>query len=204
MMIDRVAHPSVHNFMDLTGARFGRLVAMYYVGRVNGKPSWFCKCDCSTECVIVTKQLTRKQTRSCGCLLRDTSSRTNLKHGCKGKRVYRIWSGMLNRCRNAASKDFARYGGAGIGVCREWLDFNAFLRDMGEPPTTSHSLDRVDGSKGYCKENCRWATCKEQALNRSSTLKVWLNGRYVSGSDADRELGLYIGKTARMKRKVRA
>lgn len=72
---------------------------------------------------------------------------------------------MHYRCRNPRSKDFPRYGAVGITVCDRWAKFQAFLGDMGARPSLQHSIDRIDGAKGYEPSNCRWATAVEQTMN---------------------------------------
>lgn len=85
----------------------------------------------------------------------------------KHKAEYQAWQHMKRRCYNRNCEDFPAYGGKGVVVCAEWLcDFTRFLSDMGPRPTPSHSIDRRDGSLGYSKGNCRWATKFEQAQNR--------------------------------------
>jgi hypothetical protein len=82
---------------------------------------------------------------------------------------------MLKRCDNPTAINFDRYGGRGITVCEAWRDFNQFAKDMGERPDGA-SLDRIDNGKSYSPENCRWATAKEQALNRRNNRLIVRDG----------------------------
>lgn len=90
----------------------------------------------------------------------------NFKHGMRGSLTYSSWRAMLSRCLNKNHKDFQRWGAKGIRVCERWLEFKNFLEDMGERPGKLFSIDRIDGTKGYFKDNCRWATTKQQCENK--------------------------------------
>jgi len=88
---------------------------------------------------------------------------SNYKHGMSHTRVFKIWLGMIDRCRNDRT---GNYGQRGIRVCPQWLDsFENFYSDMGEPPTTRHSIDRKNVNGDYEPDNCRWATRTLQARN---------------------------------------
>lgn len=85
--------------------------------------------------------------------------------------LFKAWRAMLARCTNPRHPSYSDYGGRGIAVCERWLEFPNFLADMGEKPTPGHSLDRIDVSKGYSPENCRWASTLEQIHNRRNSLR---------------------------------
>lgn len=72
---------------------------------------------------------------------------------------------MKQRCTNPKDPSWEHYGARGITFCKRWQHFQAFLEDMGERPE-GRSLDRVDSSKGYSAENCRWSTDEVQQTNK--------------------------------------
>ena len=87
--------------------------------------------------------------------------------------LYITWKNMVRRCTNPSIKDVKHYAGRGIGIDPNWqTDFNQFIKDMGERPTPKHSIDRIDNNDGYYPHNCRWATTREQALNKRTSRSV--------------------------------
>lgn len=104
---------------------------------------------------------------------------------------YSIWQNMKNRCKDLNDK---RYGGRGIKVCDRWLNsFNNFFEDMGERPNKQLSLERRDNDGEYSKQNCVWATKKEQASNRRSNIKIEYNGQSMILSEWAKLLNIRYG-----------
>lgn len=109
------------------------------------------------------------------------------------KPTYICWHDMRRRCYDESHNRFQNYGGRGITVCEEWLtSYSSFLKDMGNKPD-GYSLDRIDNNLGYSKKNCRWATSKEQANNRTTNALVSYNGETKTVSAWAEELGLTHG-----------
>lgn len=104
---------------------------------------------------------------------------------------YQTWQAMKDRCGNPGSESFATYGGRGIAVCERWREsFEIFLADMGPKPSPSHSIDRIDNDGGYCPENCRWATPKEQARNTRKSLVIVAFGESMIAADWAERTGI--------------
>lgn len=172
------------------GQRYGRL-------RVVGQEQdarrhyWVCQCDCGERASVYKYFLLKGLTTSCGCRAQETRTRHGFTTHASKARVYRIWQGMWERCRNPKNSGYARYGAQGITVCDRWKDFSQFLEDMGLPPSTKHSIDRMDSNGGYEPSNVRWATHKEQNRNMRSNVWIALGGERRILTDWARGRGLY-------------
>lgn len=160
---------------DLTGQRFGRLTVMTRAGAdAQGKATWRCQCECGNDVVITGTQLTRNNSRSCGCLKREVLQRRLTKHGKTKSRLFPIWQSMKDRCYCPSNHAYKYYGERGITVCDEWRnDFQKFYEWAmangydENAPTWQCTIDRIDNDKGYSPDNCRWVDMKVQNNNKS-------------------------------------
>lgn len=160
------------HFNDITGMRFGRLVAIEFCKSTN---KWVCQCDCSNVTSVASGSLRFGITKSCGCLYREMVKKAPLKHGLSHSGEYRTWLCMRQRCYNKNDGRYRDYGGRGIRVCQEWHKFENFFADMDPKPSSAHSIERLDNDGHYEPCNCIWATPKRQARNRSTNILISFN-----------------------------
>lgn len=156
---------------DLIGITFGRWTVILFVCNKWHTQYWKCLCRCGNTKSVSRSSLIKGTSRSCGCLNRESASARAYKHGygCRTSRTYRIWCGMRTRCSNSNASNWKDYGGRGIHFCSEWEDFSIFLHDMGECPPNL-TLERIDVDQGYSPANCKWASYKEQNMNKRKTV----------------------------------
>lgn len=157
--------------IDLTNKIFGRLTvtSFSHIDPTNKGCVWLCICICGRKTKVRSGDLISGSIFGCGCMKRNNS----LKHGHSinftESPTYRSWHAMISRCTNPKKDNYKDYGGRGIVVCKKWLKFENFLKDMGERPI-GKTLDRIDNDGNYCKSNCKWSTPKEQANNRRTNI----------------------------------
>lgn len=203
-------------FIDLTGQRFGRLVAIKRATNIKKRTMWECKCDCGRTKVVDAHSLRLGHTKSCGCLGLEMLEKGRTKHGLYKTKLYGHFEKMIDRCENKNHNNYKNYGGRGIAICDEWRhNFKAFYDwSMTNGFREGLSIDRIDNDKGYSPDNCRWATQKEQMNNirnnrritysgKTHTLSEWseitgigkscLNSRIQDGWETDELLTIPVG-----------
>ena len=115
-------------------------------------------------------------------------------HGRTRTKEYNSWASAKNRCSNKNVGSYYRYGGRGIKMCNRWkYSFINFLEDMGESPSPMHTLDRINNDGDYKPSNCRWATRKEQNMNRSVSRVYVVDGIKLNPT----EMAIKYGKKIR-------
>lgn len=151
----------------LVGKVFSFLTVIEAAGKdKNRRRIWLCQCECGKQKTYATYQLTgNSPVRSC----HDCNDHINRRE------AYISWMSAKSRCLQPSNKDYPSYGGAGITFSEDWLVFKNFYGDMGDPPYETKSgermsLDRIDNTKGYSKENCQWASRSAQQLNKNHTI----------------------------------
>jgi len=185
-------------YKDLTNQVFGRLTVLKYAGATKAKKAkWECLCSCGKKKTVVAGDLNSGRTRSCGCLQSEANIKRITKHGMSQNTEYEIWCGIIKRCTNPNTSNFANYGGRGITICDQWRkSFETFYKDMGPRPSLKHSIDRIDNEKGYFLENCRWATRTQQVINSRTRKDNFCGRRGVSPNNGKYQATISInGKT---------
>lgn len=173
--------------IDLKGQRFGRLTVVEEAPSVkspcgSSRTQWKCKCDCGSEIVVGRTHLLHGDTTSCGCYRKEVTLTRVFRHGFRHTRLYNLWCSMKERCSSHGTEAEIYYA-RGIRVCDEWkYDFLAFREwalnngyDEAAPRGTT-TIDRIDNNGNYEPSNCRFISLKEQARNKTNTLRDTING----------------------------
>lgn len=176
---------------DLTGQKFGKLTVIkrapdYISPNGRKKIVWLCKCDCGNDNVIVRgEDLTGNHTKTCGCSWGQL-------HGKSNTKLYNVWKKMKERCNNPNSKSYKIYGAEGKKVCDEWLhDFQAFYEwSMANGYKEGLTIERIDGTKGYSPDNCKWTTRIEQMNNIRNNKYLTYNDKTKTRAQWAREMGI--------------
>lgn len=181
------------------GDKFGEWTVIEKLNeRKNGYLLFKVKCSCGYEMKLSGVYLRAEKSklcRSCSAIKRIPKGKDHrfFKHGAsmKGNSLRptnKVWVVMRQRCMNEKSRDFKNYGGRGIKFCDKWDTFEGFFEDMGECPK-GFSLERINNDGDYCKENCKWATRKEQNNNRRDNTSFIIDGKRIVRTQIQEKLG---------------
>lgn len=147
--------------LNISGDRFGKLIAINESHMKNGRTFWNCKCDCGNMTVVAVSKLTSGHTKSCGCLL-------GRHHGLSKNPLYLIWHGMHRRCSKDTSRNYLKKG---IKVCPEWKIPETFVKwAITNGYKKGLQLDRIDNDGDYHPSNCRFVTGRRNGLNKTDLM----------------------------------
>jgi len=180
----------------IIGKKYGRLTVIEEIS-----PRYcLCECECGNEKTVRRDHLLSGATKSCGCLLRETTRKINYKHGLSStpdhrSRLYKTWDSMKQRCYNPNDKSYSRYGARGITICEAWLnDFVAFSEwAMANGYSDNLTIDRIDVNGNYEPSNCRWADSIIQANNKRNNTKITYNSVTHTLAEWSRLTGIEAG-----------
>lgn len=186
---------------DLSGMKFARLTVLEYAYSRKKQRVWKCLCDCGNIVYTTSNSLLQGNTKSCGCLQKEKAaangkrtSKHGLSHDKNGRktRLFRIWGGIKTRCLNPNDKAYTKYGGRGITICPDWENsFKSFYDwALSNGYSDDLTIDRIDVNGNYEPSNCRWATAKQQASNRTNNRLLTYNGETKTVSEFAKEYGL--------------
>ena len=181
--------------MDLTGDKYGYLtvIKMARERTKNGRIQWECICECGNQVIVPAHKLRGGEVKSCGCHHYDCNHRS--KKAKNNPRLYNIYCGMKKRCNNPLYPMYPNYGGRGITICDEWDTFDPFCEwalanGFDEFAAKSEcTIDRIDNSKGYSPDNCRWTSMLEQSNNKRNNRLLTFNGKTQTVAEWSRECG---------------
>ena len=131
----------LHYYKDRTGQKYGRLTAIKYLyTNYRRKAVWLCECDCGNYIEVASDHLVMGDIKSCGCLHSDMSKErikklieNQIKYRKPNEKyIIKVFNQMKTRCYNEKCKSYKNYGGRGIKVCDEWLEFMNFKYSVGE------------------------------------------------------------------------
>lgn len=168
------------------GKKYGRLTFIKEVSSIGKRRMILCKCECGNIKEYSMDRVLHGRTRSCGCIRSEMLSKYRKNEDIPRKyvkeirysRLYRIWNAMKGRCYTRNSGGYSKYGAKGIRVCDEWrTDFMSFYNwALSNGYSDNLTIDRIDYTGNYEPSNCRWATLKEQANNKSNVILLEHNG----------------------------
>lgn len=179
---------------DLKGKKFHRLTVLE---RTNNSKSnqtqWICKCDCGKVVTVRSPSLLNGHTKSCGCFSNEVRkvNTDQTTHGLSNTRLHRIWCQMRQRCYDPKNKIYKYYGGKGIKICADWMEFKPFYDwAMVHGYADDLSIDRINCNGDYEPSNCRWADKYTQMNNMTTNDYYIFEGQKLTITQIARKVGI--------------
>lgn len=178
LMVSRTTRGRKYYRRDITGLRSGKLLVLGYSHedpKVESVSMWKCQCDCGNITYVRLQALTNNKIKSCGCI---KNADPRVSHP-----LYKVWSGIKQRCNNTKCNNYKNYGGRGIFFFKEWNDdYISFYNYSIGIFKDSYQIDRIDNNKGYEPGNIRWVTNAENVRNRRVSKLTEQDVRHIRSS----------------------
>lgn len=191
---------------DMVGCTFNGIECVEFLGhRVSNGSKYkksYClfKCHCGLLFENRWDSVRAGDVRNCPAHRLEYLRTVAIKHNMSHTPEYKTWSRMIERCYNKNCPSYKTYKSR--GVSDEWRNsFEVFYIDMGKRPSSEYSIDRIDNSKGYYKENCRWASRSQQARNTSKNVWHEHSGIKMINSDWASYFGIVPSKLSKFLKK---
>lgn len=185
---------------NLKGKKFNKLIAIEEAeNKITPKgkkvTQWLCLCECGNKKIVSSNNLKRGHIKSCGCIV----SKGSTKHNCSNKRIYHIYSNMIQRCTNINNKSYKDYGFRNIKVCDKWKkDFiNFYNWAMKNGYEDNLTIDRIDVNGNYEPQNCRWVSKEIQARNKRNNNYITIHNETHCLSEWSRRLKIPVSTLRR-------
>lgn len=172
----------------MTGQKVGHLIIGLPLYKDEKHVYYEATCDCGSRLRVRVDVIGKYKNHSCRSCRGKHS--LNYKHGLSDTKVHVCWQKILSRCGRKRDPRYTYYGGRGIFVCKRWKKFENFFSDMGHPPSSKHSIERIDNNGPYSPNNCKWATKSEQVRNRRVTRWITFNKKRMCLKAWEEETGI--------------
>jgi hypothetical protein len=191
----------MNKIIDYAGKKFNKLTAIIeveskFAANGNRRRMFLFQCDCGVKKEIRLNSVTRGETTSCGCNMKEKGKQIcierNTTHGMSGSDLHKRWLKIKGRCFNPNDKRYKDYGGRGIGMSIEWRysfsSFHDWAINNGYEP--HFEIDRKNNDEGYTPENCRFVTTKTNCNNKRTNIIVDFKGQKKTLTEACEELNM--------------